>query len=502
MEPEGLQRLLRTYQSLTDDIDVKGILPFLISKLLISSDDQERIDAEVTRRDKIERLLRILRTKEGSYDIFRKSLEKDYEYLVQKLDKVEIDYEEIRRQHEMVYVRARCVPETRQSSESYKLWVLIEKTGCIHSAECSCVAGDGSCKHVVALLYGLNEVVSKFEDRNDIGVTDVAAYWSKPKRVCRPVEVENLDIRIDTSTPLKRKPSAAAGYTPLKYLDKPKIEKDIKKLLRDTKTNAVALYTLSDSEEDCSGDEIEIQSYPLNIIDLINRYGVEKVYENANQSYIENVCELTKGQSDNDMWYYQRKGRLTASNFHSAIHYKGDNPDNYIVKTVLGKYHFTSEATRYGKFSEPLAREKYGAKMKQSHVSFYCKETGVFVYEKFPFIAASPDGIVNCKCCSQGLVEIKCPFQMKNEMPQDAMAKNSSCVWKDGKYVLKRDLSSPFYVQILGQMAILKLPFCDFVIYTNKGMNVERIPYNPTLWEEMFTKIKDFYNKFILPILN
>ncbi|KAK3093367.1 hypothetical protein FSP39_014612 [Pinctada imbricata] len=150
--------------------------------------------------------------------------------------------------HEMVYVRARCVPETRQSSESYKLWVLIEKTGCIHSAECSCVA-----------------------------------------------------------------------------------------------------------------------------------YGVEKVYENANQSYIENVCELTKGQSDNDMWYYQRKARLTASNFHSAIHYKGDNLDYYIVKTVLGKYRFTSEATRYGKSSEPLAREKYGAKMKQSHASFYFMETGVFV---------------------------------------------------------------------------------------------------------------------------
>jgi hypothetical protein len=38
------------------------------------------------------------------------------------------------------YIRAKSVPETRQSADPYELWVLLGQTGQIHSAECTCVA--------------------------------------------------------------------------------------------------------------------------------------------------------------------------------------------------------------------------------------------------------------------------------------------------------------------------------------------------------------------------
>ena len=56
-------------------------------------------------------------------------------------------------------------------------------------------SGDGSCKHVVALLFGLADLIISMEDRTAIGVTDAAAYWDKPRKVCRPVTVHDLDIR-------------------------------------------------------------------------------------------------------------------------------------------------------------------------------------------------------------------------------------------------------------------------------------------------------------------
>lgn len=58
--------------------------------------------------------------------------------------------------------------------------------------------GDGSCKHVVALLFGIIDHITSMEDRSSIGVTDTAAYWDKPRKVCRPVPVHDLDIRCVT----------------------------------------------------------------------------------------------------------------------------------------------------------------------------------------------------------------------------------------------------------------------------------------------------------------
>lgn len=46
------------------------------------------------------------------------------------------------------------------------------------------------------------------EDRSSNGVTDTAAsYWDKPRKVCRPLPVHYLDIRIVMNVPDKPRPS-------------------------------------------------------------------------------------------------------------------------------------------------------------------------------------------------------------------------------------------------------------------------------------------------------
>ncbi|XP_062621132.1 uncharacterized protein LOC134282750 [Saccostrea cucullata] len=96
---------------------------------------------------------------------------------------------------DVCFIKGKCVPETRQSNDPYIPWIQVEKSGHIFSAECTCVADDGSCKHVAALLFGIIDHVTSMEDRSTIGVTDTAAYWNKPRKVCRPVAVHDLDIR-------------------------------------------------------------------------------------------------------------------------------------------------------------------------------------------------------------------------------------------------------------------------------------------------------------------
>ncbi|XP_022298918.2 uncharacterized protein LOC111107831 isoform X1 [Crassostrea virginica] len=399
----------------------------------------------------------------------------------------------------LCYIKGKCVPETKQSSSPYCPWILVENTGHIISAECTCVAGDGSCKHVVALLFGLADHVVSMEDRTVIGVTDAESYWNKPRKVSRPVAAHDLDIRSDMKIPDKPRPSEESGYLPLNptSLDQKAIEKSIFKVLKDSQTPAVALYTLSDSEDSETDVARLVEDTPLNIIELLAKHGQENL--RIDDTYIHKVEELTRGQSANLMWNYQRKGRLTASNFYSAFHYRGNSTDNYIVKSILGKYQFTSKSVEYGKAQEPVASRKYIDYMSSRHTSFQCSETGILVYKDFPYFAASPDGITECKCCGRGLLEIKCPFSLQHEISQVAMSKNSSCILVDGKYELKKNLSSPYYVQMLGQMAIGHFSFCDFVLYTQKDIYVERIQYSSADWELLSDNLKRFYTHYVLP---
>ncbi|XP_065944675.1 uncharacterized protein [Magallana gigas] len=394
----------------------------------------------------------------------------------------------------------KCVPETRQSSDPYIPWILVEKSGHIFSAECTCVAGDGSCKHVVALSFGIIDHITSMEDRSSIGVTDTAAYWDKPRKVCRPVPVHDLDIRTVVNVPDKPRPSEDSGYLPLKSsdFDMESLEKNIVQVLKKSKTLAVALYTMSDSDDD-NDMSMCIEDTPKNIIDLVAMLGQENV--KVDDSYVKKVNEFTKGQSINLMWQYQRKGRLTASNFFKAYHYRGDKADNYIVRSIMGQYNFTSKSVEYGKINESVAREKYVDHMTCFHPSFKCSETGIFVFKDFPFLAASPDGISECKCCGKGLVEIKCPYSSQNETCQVAMSKNSSCAIVNGNYVLKKSISSSYYVQMLGQMAVCKLSYCDFVLYTQKDIYVERVNFSQADWELLFEKLKSFYVQYVLPKL-
>ena len=127
------------------------------------------------------------------------------------------------------------------------------------------------------------------------------------------------------------------------------------------------------------------------------------------------------------------------------------------------------------------------------------RESGLRVNPKFPFLGTSVDGLVDCTKCGQGVLEIKCPYRhkktsYKNITPEEC-AKVSSfcCSLVDGKLKLKPNHS--FIYQIMGQMAITERHWCDFVIYTKKGISVEHIIFD-TEWEKIvLPKLQDFFEK-------
>ena len=58
-----------------------------------------------------------------------------------------------------------------------------------------------------------------------------------------------------------------------------------------------------------------------------------------------------------------------------------------------------------------------------------------------------------------------------------------------------------YYYQIQEQMAISCRKWCDFVVYTNKKVSVKRISFEESHWMKMLPKLKDFFTKRMVPIL-
>ena len=59
---------------------------------------------------------------------------------------------------------------------------------------------------------------------------------------------------------------------------------------------------------------------------------------------------------------------------------------------------------------ENVAQQIYYNTSKSKHNNLRLTESGLVISSQWPFIGASPDGVINCTCCRQGVLEIKCPY--------------------------------------------------------------------------------------------
>lgn len=68
------------------------------------------------------------------------------------------------------------------------------------------------------------------------------------------------------------------------------------------------------------------------------------------------------------------------------------------------------KSLKYGREIEPIAKSEFMKMYRKCHDNVSFDECGLFLDEEHPYLAASPDLLVSCSYCGEGLVEFKCPF--------------------------------------------------------------------------------------------
>ena len=113
------------------------------------------------------------------------------------------------------------------------------------------------------------------------------------------------------------------------------------------------------------------------------------------------------------------------------------------------------------------------------------------------------DGLVDAlvsdpsSALTRGIAEFKCPFSKKNVNPSDACDDPGFCgVIEDGKFRLKRNHGYYHQVQLQLYVGMDLYDWCDFCVYTLKGVAVERI-YADTEW--CIPELESYFDAYMLP---
>ena len=141
---------------------------------------------------------------------------------------------------------------------------------------------------------------------------------------------------------------------------------------------------------------------------------------------------------------------------------KDENVKN-LVNDIMGKkIYIQTFAMKQGIAMEPHAKRKVTEIFKETHKQVSSDEVGLFISPEYTYLGASPDLILNCKCCGKYIVEIKYPESIKTTTPS---SQNLNCLVSDGS-ITKLYERHGYYFQIQGQMGITKNNKSIFFVYT------------------------------------
>ena len=153
----------------------------------------------------------------------------------------------------------------------------------------------------------------------------------------------------------------------------------------------------------------------------------------------------------------------------------------------------TVPAVIWGQTHEPAARKAAEEVLGSLHSHLTIRRCGLFVSPDHPYLAASPDGIINCACCGRWVLEVKCPFSLRDKSPREADR-------LDENGLLRAD--HPYMMQVQGQMMVCGVKSCAFCVYV-PGLqpHIVLIQYVEETGDYLIKVLEKFYVKEIVPVL-
>ena len=241
----------------------------------------------------------------------------------------------------------------------------------------------------------------------------------------------------------------------------------------------------------------------LSIINIIsNSSSVEDCLlniQNISQRQLNFIERRTKLQSREEDWFHYRKGVITGTityRVSKAVKRRqiSNSVNNSISKTTSVPLYYP--AIVWGKNYEKHAIDAFIKTTKAKHCNLKVNKAGLKLDDTYRFLGASIDGLVVCSCCEPAILEVKCPYSIRDGTVADNGYK-LLYLTKD----LQLKTSHHYYFQLQTYLGVYKLRKAYFCVYTPKDILVLSVEFDEKFWnslkEDICTYYKDYYLKEI-----
>lgn len=137
---------------------------------------------------------------------------------------------------------------------------------------------------------------------------------------------------------------------------------------------------------------------------------------------------------------------------------------------------------------------------------FQVNQCGLHISHLHPFLAATPDSKIICKCHGVSIVEVKCPYTHRFDTIEESIEKDKSfCLQKilqNNQEHLQLKTTHPYFYQIQLQLLVCDSNRCLFGVYTTKDFVCIPVLRNESfITQYMVPKCQVFIREIILPEL-
>lgn len=193
----------------------------------------------------------------------------------------------------------------------------------------------------------------------------------------------------------------------------------------------------------------------------------------------EEIEEATR--TDKELWQEIRKNRITASNVGSIAKTRNITSADKWKKPVDISY---VPAIRWGVLHECDAIEAY-----KTATGNTVQQCGIFISPVHDWLAGTPDGVVQEREVT-GIIETKCPYSIRDYKPEDCFKK---LVFLHNDGTLRK--THNYYYQIQIQLHATGYNWCDFVVWTLKGVHIQRITRDESFLAQLLPKLHSIHQK-------
>ncbi|XP_071800280.1 uncharacterized protein [Asterias amurensis] len=421
-------------------------------------------------------------------------------------------------------LRGRVVHSQSVTKPPVSAWVVINKlTGSVVAAHCMCMAGLGeACSHIAAILFKL-EAANRLEYTTQ-ACTEKACTWNRDffkGAELEPCTIQDLHFvkpRYDRCGQIRSVKSN------VDVTSKATLESLDLSTLRQINPDACifSLLPKEDEEETDTASEnennVKIRWEPklpkpfcdLNINEIPEHQSIT-----SEQAHL--IASCTTGQRESNLWPLYRFGRVTASVLGLVVKVMDGSSKrdvSSLCAKMLGKNSFCpTKAMKWGIDHESVALDALKKHLEfEGHQDVQMRSVGLYIDPDSPFIGASPDALVSCACCGLQSVEVKCPNNKANANNLDPNtflgAKAVDCLkvlGNETQHQVHLKERHDYFFQVVCQIGVLhtlmNVSSGLFVVWTLRGLFVQKIDHNEDLWKQVKDYCKKFFTQYLQPAI-